>query len=56
MQNYTKQSCQEDKSIYTSELDEYNNQKLKKEQRMLKKQASSLKRRKIRQAKERLWK
>ena len=56
MQNYIKQSCQEDKNIYTSELDEYTKAKLKKEQRMQKKQASSLKRRKIRQAKERLWK
>lgn len=57
MSSYTKQSSPKEESSYMSEWEEYNLTKFKKVQRMQKKQASSIRRRKIRQSKEeRLWK
>lgn len=57
MSSYTKQSSLKEESSSMSEWEEYNLTKYKKVQRMQKKQASSIRRRKIRQSKEeRLWK
>lgn len=56
MSSYTKQSSPKEESFSMSAWDEQTLIKYKKQQRLQKKQEASMKRRKTRQSKERLWK